>query len=105
MGRAWSEGAREVGGLERLEFLDDGCEDGDELIGFVEKGGELVLGNDGGGDEEAEPVVRFAGFLQRDRHFGEVVRTALAALGFSQIGADRGAGPQKLVCQWWGFEI
>ena len=63
MGRAWSEGGREVRKLERLEFLDDGCEDGDELIGFVEKGGELVLGNDVGGDEEAEPVVRFAGFL------------------------------------------
>ena len=49
--------------LRRLEFLDDGCEDGDELIGFVEEGGELVLGNHVGGDEEAEPVVRFAGFL------------------------------------------
>ncbi len=66
--------------LWRLEFLDDGCEDGDELIGFVEEGGELVLGNDVGGDEEAEPVVRFAGFLQGNGHFGEIVGPALAAL-------------------------
>ena len=58
------------------------------MIGFVENRGELLFGNDFRGDEESQPVVRFAGLFSGDIHLCDEVRFALATVGFFDVRSN-----------------
>lgn len=71
-----------------FSFFHYGCEDGGDLVGFVEKRRKLRLGNEVCGDNETERIVGFASFLQGDGRLGEKIGTALSAFGFLQVRTD-----------------
>lgn len=74
-----------------LGVFRNGCEDGDELVGFVLKGGQFGDGDDAAAGEELEPVTRRVEFFEAVADFGDELRLGPGSVGFAEVCADRGS--------------
>ena len=75
---------------------DDRADDARDLVDLAEQVCDAGLGDDGGGDDQAQPVVGLAGLFERDRVLAREVGPALPRLGLLDVRADRCPGPQQL---------
>ena len=82
-----------------LDFGDDGDQDGDQLVGFVEQRLELVGRHDLCFDQQLQPVGGFVQFLQATLDLADEIGIGFGTLRLTIVRTDRSAGPQTPVCR------
>ena len=87
-----------------MAFVDRG-EDGDELAGFVQQGGQLGRGNATAFDQEFQPVFGFCDLFEAVAGFGDEFGFGAGAGGFAVVGADGGAGTEDLSAEDLGHGV
>ncbi len=72
-----------------LDFGYDGCEDGDEFVGFLDERFCLLVRKNTAPHKQVKPKIGFIQFLQDGLEFVDDIRVRFCAIPFTIICTDR----------------